>query len=89
MPHICASGLTVCLVRRNIYNGYGGCILDAVRERHTDLVDPGAGRGVEDRTGQADRRGAVRIVDDLAVRWGSQREDGYRVWAEVPLAPAS
>lgn len=26
------------------------------------------------------------IVDRLAVRWGSERECGYRVWAEVPLS---
>jgi anti-sigma regulatory factor (Ser/Thr protein kinase) len=28
----------------------------------------------------------LRIVDELSARWGTQRGDGYRVWAEVPLA---
>jgi anti-sigma regulatory factor (Ser/Thr protein kinase) len=30
----------------------------------------------------------LRIVERLTARWGSQREDGYRVWAEVALAPS-
>lgn len=27
----------------------------------------------------------LSIVDQLASRWGAERSDGYRVWAEVPL----
>jgi anti-sigma regulatory factor (Ser/Thr protein kinase) len=27
----------------------------------------------------------LRIVDQLAARWGAERGDGYRVWAELAL----
>jgi serine/threonine-protein kinase RsbW len=27
----------------------------------------------------------LRIVDELSSRWGSERREGYTVWAEVPL----
>jgi len=27
----------------------------------------------------------LRIVEQLASRWGSERQQGYRVWAELPL----
>lgn len=27
----------------------------------------------------------LRIVEELAVRWGTERPDGYRVWAELAL----
>lgn len=27
----------------------------------------------------------LRIVDQLAARWGTERGDGYRVWAEIAL----
>jgi anti-sigma regulatory factor (Ser/Thr protein kinase) len=29
----------------------------------------------------------LRIVEQLAIRWGSERPDGYRVWAELPVVP--
>jgi anti-sigma regulatory factor (Ser/Thr protein kinase) len=28
----------------------------------------------------------LQIVEQLAAAWGSERGDGYRVWAELPLA---
>lgn len=28
------------------------------------------------------------IVDQLVARWGAERDGGYRVWAELPLAHA-
>jgi anti-sigma regulatory factor (Ser/Thr protein kinase) len=28
----------------------------------------------------------LRIVEQLAARWGAERQDGYRVWAEIPAA---
>jgi anti-sigma regulatory factor (Ser/Thr protein kinase) len=28
----------------------------------------------------------LRLVEQLARRWGAERENGYRVWAEIPLA---
>jgi hypothetical protein len=27
----------------------------------------------------------LRIVEQLAQRWGSERPDGYRVWAELAV----
>ena len=27
------------------------------------------------------------IVDKISRRWGTERRDGYRVWAELPLMP--
>ena len=26
-----------------------------------------------------------QIIEQLSVRWGSERSDGYRVWAELPV----
>jgi len=37
-------------------------------------VDPG-GRGLQ-------------IVEQLSVRWGAERPDGYLVWAELPASPS-
>jgi serine/threonine-protein kinase RsbW len=54
------------------------------------VIDPGlSGKTAHPRP--ADREEAVsgwglRIVDQLAARWGSERAEGYRVWAEVALA---
>jgi anti-sigma regulatory factor (Ser/Thr protein kinase) len=31
----------------------------------------------------------LQIVDRLAARWGSQRDQGYEVWAELALAPSA
>lgn len=31
----------------------------------------------------------LMIIEQLAVRWGAEREDGYRVWADVALPPGS
>jgi serine/threonine-protein kinase RsbW len=28
----------------------------------------------------------LRVVDAIALDWGTEREDGYRVWATLPLA---
>jgi anti-sigma regulatory factor (Ser/Thr protein kinase) len=30
-------------------------------------------------------RWGLRIVDQLAARWGSHRDDGHRVWAEMAV----
>jgi anti-sigma regulatory factor (Ser/Thr protein kinase) len=27
----------------------------------------------------------LQIIEQLSVRWGSERPDGYRVWAELPV----
>jgi anti-sigma regulatory factor (Ser/Thr protein kinase) len=54
--------------------------------------DPGLSDQVaHQRAPGADGAGGwgLQIVDRLAARWGSQRDDGYQVWAELALAPAS
>jgi anti-sigma regulatory factor (Ser/Thr protein kinase) len=30
----------------------------------------------------------LALVEQLSVRWGTERPDGYRVWAELPGSPA-
>lgn len=62
-----------------------------VRRRDGKLVisvhDPGlsgdnaepAARKPSDPTGRG-----LKIVEQLALRWGAERPDGYRVWAELP-----
>ena len=27
----------------------------------------------------------LRLIERLSLRWGSERPDGYRVWAELPV----
>jgi anti-sigma regulatory factor (Ser/Thr protein kinase) len=54
--------------------------------------DPGLSDLVaRQRVAGADGTGGwgLQIVDRLAARWGSERDDGYQVWAEVPLPPSS
>jgi anti-sigma regulatory factor (Ser/Thr protein kinase) len=51
--------------------------------------DPGSsGRDAVARTDGDGNTGGwgLRLVDQLAARWGSQRDDGYRVWAEMAVA---
>jgi anti-sigma regulatory factor (Ser/Thr protein kinase) len=50
--------------------------------------DPGISRvDAEPRTTEDIEPGGwgLRIVDQLATRWGAERPDGYRVWAELPV----
>jgi hypothetical protein len=50
--------------------------------------DPGlSDRPAQPRIGSDGTSGGwgLRIVGELSARWGTQREDGYRVWAEVPM----
>jgi anti-sigma regulatory factor (Ser/Thr protein kinase) len=59
-----------------------------LRDEHLviDVRDPGlSNRDAEVRAGAELGGFGLQIVDQLAVRWGSEREFGYRVWAEVPL----
>jgi anti-sigma regulatory factor (Ser/Thr protein kinase) len=61
----------------------------ATRDRITISVhDPGvSGQRAQPRTEQNTGGGwGLRLVDQLATRWGAQRENGYHVWAEVALA---
>jgi anti-sigma regulatory factor (Ser/Thr protein kinase) len=80
---------------------HSGCLRDhvlAVRatvcaDRMTISVHD---RGLSERSAlpRVDTSGAgggwgLRIVEQLAARWGSQGDDGYRVWAEVALPSSS
>jgi anti-sigma regulatory factor (Ser/Thr protein kinase) len=54
--------------------------------------DPGLSDQVaRQRMAGADGTGGwgLQVVDRLAARWGSRRDHGYQVWAELALAPAS
>jgi anti-sigma regulatory factor (Ser/Thr protein kinase) len=48
-----------------------GLSRDDARPVETNRSDPG-GRGLQ-------------IIEQLSVRWGSERPDGYRVWVELPV----
>jgi anti-sigma regulatory factor (Ser/Thr protein kinase) len=76
---------------------HSGCEPEHTLEVKVDLArdalvisvyDPGISR----RTAQARETDdlesggwGLRIVDRLARRWGAERPDGYRVWAELPV----
>jgi anti-sigma regulatory factor (Ser/Thr protein kinase) len=50
--------------------------------------DPGiSGQSVQPHGVTAEAMGGwgLQLVDQLAVRWGTERSDGYRVWAEMAL----
>jgi anti-sigma regulatory factor (Ser/Thr protein kinase) len=67
--------LSVCVSERN------GRILISVH-------DPGitSGWAVTDTKEREVPGGwGLRIVDQLSERWGSERPDGYRVWAELAV----
>jgi anti-sigma regulatory factor (Ser/Thr protein kinase) len=54
--------------------------------------DPGSSD--QDAEARADGDGdtggwGLRLVDQLAARWGSQRHDGHRVWAEMAVTGSS
>lgn len=52
-----------------------GLTRDVAEPAHRGAADPG-GRG-------------IKIIQQLSVRWGSERPDGYRVWAEIPARAAA
>ncbi|MGH2894225.1 MAG: ATP-binding protein [Solirubrobacteraceae bacterium] len=50
--------------------------------------DPGLSGASAESTPSAQMQSGgwgLRIVDALCERWGEEREDGYRVWAEIGL----
>jgi anti-sigma regulatory factor (Ser/Thr protein kinase) len=54
------------------------------------VTDPGfSGRSAERRARDNLQTGGwgLQIVEQLADRWGTEREGGYRVWAEVAVSP--
>ncbi len=52
------------------------------------VCDPGISkRDARPRAGEDMEPGGwgLRIIEQLATRWGADRPDGYRVWAELPV----
>jgi anti-sigma regulatory factor (Ser/Thr protein kinase) len=52
------------------------------------VLDPGiSGQAAEPTRFDDDAPGGwgLQIVDQLAIRWGTERRDGYRVWAEMAV----
>lgn len=50
--------------------------------------DPGlSGEDAQPRDPERPEPGGwgLRIIEQLAERWGAERPDGYRVWAELPI----
>jgi anti-sigma regulatory factor (Ser/Thr protein kinase) len=82
---------------------YSGCTEDDEIELRLDrtnrhlllsVLDPGrSGNSAVLAVGEQRASGGMGllVVEQLASRWGAERSDGYRVWAEVPLStgPAS
>ncbi len=76
---------------------HSGCAADhtlnvraSVRGEHLviSVHDPGlSGENAQPRDPQHPEPGGwgLQIIDKLAVRWGTERPDGYRVWAELPI----
>jgi two-component sensor histidine kinase len=58
---------------------------------HVDVIDPGP--GFEPDVGPREENGGwgLRLVDQLATRWGVERGDGTRVWFDLapPVSTAS
>ncbi len=51
-----------------------------------DVRDPGlSDQDAEVRAGPEFGGFGLQIIEQLALRWGSERKRGYRVWAEIPL----
>lgn len=54
--------------------------------------DPGSSEGSPQLAGEDDLAAGgwgLRVVNELAHRWGFARDQGYRVWAELRLPPAA
>jgi anti-sigma regulatory factor (Ser/Thr protein kinase) len=54
------------------------------------VTDPGVSGGTAEPRSADDAFGGIglRVVEQLATRWGSDRRDGHRVWAELAAPPA-
>jgi len=48
--------------------------------------DPGERGEVILRSDEEPGGMGLRIVEELALRWGAERDGGHRVWAELPVA---
>jgi anti-sigma regulatory factor (Ser/Thr protein kinase) len=79
---------------------YSGCTEEDEIELHVDrtnqhlllsVLDPGrsGNSAVLAVSEQRDSGGlGLFVVEQLASRWGAERSDRYRVWAEVSVAPS-
>jgi anti-sigma regulatory factor (Ser/Thr protein kinase) len=79
---------------------YSGCTEEDEIELQLDrtnhhlllsVVDPGrSGNSAMIAVSEQRASGGMglAVVDQLASRWGAERSDRYRVWAEVPMAPS-
>ena len=78
---------------------HSGCEMDQLLEVRASLRrdrlmisvhDPGnSGERAQPRREGSELGGwGVRIVERLARRWGSERPDGYPVWAELEVRPS-
>jgi hypothetical protein len=77
---------------------HSGCSDDDTIEVRVDLRserlrisvrDPGrSGRSAEVRADEPVGGWGLRVVEQLAERWGSERAAGYQVWAEVEMIPS-
>ncbi len=57
-------------------------------EMSITVVDPGRSGTVARPRGKPDPSGGfgLRLVEELAIRWGASRADGHRVWAALPVS---
>lgn len=85
-----ASELVTNAVRHS--GGDAGQTIDVRLERREDsllisVLDPGVRGGVAEveLTDRPHGGWGLRVVADVARRWGRERLDGYRVWAELSL----
>jgi signal transduction histidine kinase len=62
--------------------------IEVLSERlRISVRDPGrSGSSAEVGSGQLAGGWGLRVVEQLAERWGSERAEGYQVWAEIGMA---
>jgi signal transduction histidine kinase len=74
---------------------HSGCSADQTLEVRVDVRseglrisvrDPGrSGREAELRSGRTVGGWGLQVVEQIAERWGSERTEGYQVWAEIGM----
>jgi anti-sigma regulatory factor (Ser/Thr protein kinase) len=86
-----ASELVTNAVKHSGCTGVHDLRVDIGRRRDGLLIsvhDPGlSGTAVEPVRSERSEPGGwgLQLIERLSVRWGSERPDGYRVWAELPV----
>lgn len=90
-----ASELVTNAVRHSGCEGEHRLSVDVGRRAGNLIIsvhDPGLTHDVAEPAGpHASEPGGrgLQIIQRLSVRWGSERPDGYRVWAELPISASS